>query len=140
MATLLFLQLKYRYGHRSRFKLNDKFLISQSNIWSRALVQLKFLSYVTIYTQNDIYTRDGSDIRICRCSAFFWHPHPRFKCGCLYLVFSEFFELTLKYYNIFFIFFIKMIFIKHQYNYSQTFDYKQITEKTAQNVLILWYM
>ena len=30
-----------------------------------------------------------------------------------------------------------MSFIKQQYNYSQTFDYKQITEKTAQSVLIL---
>ena len=29
-----------------------------------------------------------------------------------------------------------MSFIKQQYDYSQTFNYKQITEKTAQSALI----
>ena len=33
-----------------------------------------------------------------------------------------------------------MSFIKQQYDYSQTFIYKQITEKIAQSALILWYM
>ena len=30
-----------------------------------------------------------------------------------------------------------MSFIKQQYDYSQTFNYKQITEKAAQSALIL---
>ena len=30
-----------------------------------------------------------------------------------------------------------MSFIKQQYDYSQTFNYKQIAEKTAQSALIL---
>ena len=33
-----------------------------------------------------------------------------------------------------------MSFIKQQYDYSHTFIHKQITEKTAQSALILWYM
>ena len=33
-----------------------------------------------------------------------------------------------------------MSYIKQQYDYSQTFNYKQITEKTAQSTPILRYM
>ena len=50
------------------------------------------------------------------------------------------FSITIKYYNIFFPSFIKMSFTKRQYDYSQTFNYKQITEKTAQNTPILRYI
>ena len=33
-----------------------------------------------------------------------------------------------------------LLYIKQQYDYSQTFDYKQLTIKTAQSTPILQYM